>query len=163
MSSSGISCTVLIAAEAFGGTLSAARAAGAIARGLGESDAGRGGAGRRDDDAGRELTPWSSPKIDLCPLETTPAQLPSDFDTRMRAARAVIIGAERLDHETLLRRDAVCEIATRARQAGVPCYAIAKSSELDLFEARILDLQVVLEAKTERQLTSAAATLAALV
>lgn len=141
MRSSGISCTVLVAAETFGGKLSAAKAAGAIARGLRESDAG----------------------IDLCPIETAPAELPGDFDARMRAARAVVIAAARLDHETLQRRDVACEIATRARQAGVSCYAIAGENGLDLFEARILDLQVVLEAKTERQLTNAAAKLAALV
>lgn len=158
MRSSGISCTVLVAAEAFGGRLNAAKAAGAIARGLGEGDARR-----REGGAGHETNPGSSLKIDLCPIETAPAELPSDFDTRMRTARAVVIGVPRLDHETLLQRDAACEIATRARQAGVPCYAVAAENGLDLFEARILDLQVVLEASTERQLTGAAAKLAALV
>ncbi len=123
--------TVLVAAEAFGGELDAARVAHAIGRGLHQGSP--------------ELEP------DLCPIE----ELPKDLDSRMHRARAVLIAAMRLDHEMLLRRAAVFEIATRARQTGVPCYAIAASNELDLFEARILDLQVVLEADGERGLAGA--------
>jgi glycerate kinase len=57
----------------------------------------------------------------------------------------------------------VFEIATRARQGGVPCYAIAAHNALDPFEARILDLQVVLEAGGERGLSAAGRKLAGLV
>ncbi len=69
------------------------------------------------------------------------------FDARMRAARAVVAGEGRLDQQSLAGK-ALSEVATRARQAGVPCHAIVGSNELDSFGLRILDLQVVLEAGT---------------
>ena len=50
-----------------------------------------------------------------------------DFDARMRAARAVIVGEGRIDAQTLQGKTAG-EIATRARQAGVPCHAIVGSA-----------------------------------
>jgi glycerate 2-kinase len=84
-----------------------------------------------------------------------------DFDHRMRAARAVVTGEGRLDQQSLAGK-AVSEVATRARQAGVPCYAIVGERELDAFGARILDLQAVLEAGTPRQLTAAGRRLAEL-
>jgi glycerate kinase len=68
-----------------------------------------------------------------------------DFDARMRAARAVIVGEGRLDLGTLAGK-APGEIATRARQGGVPCFAAVGTRTLDAFGARILDLQQVLEA-----------------
>lgn len=137
------SSTVLVAAEAFDGKLDAARASKAIGRGLRA--------------AAHEL------ETDLCPIQPLRADLPRDLDARMRKSRAVVIAAARLDHETLLRGEAVSEIATRARQTGVPCYAIAGSDKLDPFEARILDLQVVLEAGDERGLAAAGRKLAGLV
>jgi glycerate 2-kinase len=70
-----------------------------------------------------------------------------DFDHRMRSARAVITGEGKLDQQSLAGK-AVSEVATRARQAGVPCFAVAGRRELDTFGTRILDLQVVLEAGT---------------
>ena len=54
-----------------------------------------------------------------------------------------------------MRGGGLFEVATRARQAGVPAYAVARRNDLDLFEMRILDLQVVLEAKDERELEGA--------
>lgn len=69
------------------------------------------------------------------------------FDQRMVSARAVVTGEGRLDEQSLAGK-AVSEVATRARQAGVPCHAIVGSRELDAFGLRILDLQVVLEAGT---------------
>jgi glycerate kinase len=69
------------------------------------------------------------------------------FDERMRSARAVIAGEGKLDEQSLAGK-AVSEVATRARQAGVPCHAVAGRVELDAFGARILDLQAVLEAGT---------------
>jgi glycerate kinase len=77
------------------------------------------------------------------------------FDARMRAARAVIVGEGRLDATTLEGKIAG-EIATRARQAGVPCHAIVGSNAGDRFAARILDLQVILEAGTPQALEAAA-------
>jgi glycerate kinase len=76
------------------------------------------------------------------------------FDARMRAARAVIVGEGRMDATTLEGKIAG-EIATRARQAGVPCHAIVGQNGIDRFGARILDLQVILEATTRAELESA--------
>ena len=76
------------------------------------------------------------------------------FDARMRAARAVIVGEGRIDATTLEGKIAG-EIATRARQAGVPCHAIVGTNAIDRFSARILDLQVILEAGTREQLEAA--------
>src|SRR5262249_27192642 len=45
------------------------------------------------------------------------------FDACMRAARAVVTGEGWLDCQSLAGK-VVSEVATRVRQAGVPCYAI---------------------------------------
>src|SRR5512132_2983363 len=81
-----------------------------------------------------------------------------DFDERMRAARAVIVGEGRIDEQTLQGKVAG-EIATRARQAGVPCFAIVGSDGLGAFGARMLDLQRVLEAPDLEAIARAAASL----
>ncbi len=109
----------------------------------------------------------------MCPIEPTEEQDARellgalDFDTRMRAARAVVVGAERLDERTLLNdrggASAVFETATRARQAGVPAYAVAGENALSLFDARILDLQVIVEANNTRALRQAGEKLAGLI
>lgn len=85
-----------------------------------------------------------------------------DFDGRMRAARAVIVGEGRLDLGTLAGK-APGEAATRARQSGVPCFAAVGSRTLDAFGARILDLQTVLEAGDAAALEAAGRRLATLV
>jgi glycerate kinase len=82
------------------------------------------------------------------------------FDARMRAARAVVTGEGKLDSQSLTGK-AVSEVATRARQSGVPCHAIVGTNELDAFGARVLDLQTVTEAGTLAQLEAAGARLAA--
>ncbi|MEA2161136.1 MAG: glycerate 2-kinase [Solirubrobacteraceae bacterium] len=84
-----------------------------------------------------------------------------DFEPRMRAARAVIAGEGRLDSQSLAGK-AVSEVATRARQAGVPCYAVVGSSALDAFGQRILDLEAILEAGTPTELEQAGRHLAQL-
>ena len=84
------------------------------------------------------------------------------FDPRMRAARAVVTGEGRLDRQSLAGK-AVSEVATRARQAGVPCHAIVGERRLDAFGARILDLQAVLEAGTLEEIEAAGVELAALI
>jgi len=149
--------TLLVATSAFGERLSAQRVASAIARGL--QHAGR--------------------SADLCPLDGDEARLPEKtchvkqadaravldalgFDPRMRAARAVIVAVPAL-HEETLAGSITFEIATRARQGGVPAYAITGENRLDAFDARILDLQEILEARTQRALSSAGQRLAALV
>ena len=85
-----------------------------------------------------------------------------DFDRRMRAARAIVIATPRLD-DRALAGSLVFEAATRARQAGVPAYAITAENALDPFEARIVDLQVILRASTPRALSAAARELATVV
>lgn len=82
------------------------------------------------------------------------------FDARMRAARAVVVGEARLDRATLEGRVAG-EIATRARQAGVPCHAVVGEDAIDRFDARILDLQGVVVASTLDAIEAAGETLAA--
>ena len=78
----------------------------------------------------------------------------------MRAARAVITGEGRLDRQSLVGK-VVSEVATRARQAGVPCHAVVGSNTLELFDLRILDLQLVLEASTLVELEAAGAEIGA--
>ena len=81
------------------------------------------------------------------------------FVQRLPDARALLIAAARLDGERLQDTSAF-ELATRARQGGVPCYAVTGKNGLDSFEARILDLQLVLEAGAPRSLRAAGLTLA---
>jgi len=138
----------LIASGAFGGRLPAAAVVAAVAEGL-------------------RAAGMAEP--DLCPLparrqagEPVRDLLDSlDFDVRMRAARAVIVADEHL-RECTLAGSVTFEIATRARQAGVPAYALTAHNELDAFDARILDLQVIIEAGSARTLSSAARRLAVL-
>ncbi|MDQ6745710.1 MAG: glycerate kinase, partial [Actinomycetota bacterium] len=84
------------------------------------------------------------------------------FDARLRRARAVITGEGRLDEQSLAGK-AVSEVATRARQSGVPCYAVAGACELDRFGQRILDLQAVRQAGSLAELERAGAALAGLI
>jgi len=82
------------------------------------------------------------------------------FDARMRAARAVVVGEARLDRATLEGR-VTGEIATRARQAGVPCHAVVGEDAIDRFDARILDLQGIVAAATLDAIEAAGEALAA--
>src|SRR5262245_7448699 len=77
-----------------------------------------------------------------------------DFDTRMRASRAVITGEGKLDEQTLQGK-LVGEIGTRARQAGVPLHAIVGTDALDPFGKRMIDLMRVIEATDVRELEAA--------
>ena len=139
----------LIASGPFGDALSAERVALAIAQGLCEGGA---------------------PAPDLCPIALDRGHLSDigalleglDFDVRMRRARAVILGERQLE-ERALRGSVAFEIATRARQAGVPAYAVTGSNALDRFDARILDLQVIMQASSRRALVAAGRRLARLV
>jgi glycerate kinase len=125
--------TVLIVGNAFGRAGSDARGAEAVARGL------RSGA--------RESS--------CCPLDA------ADLDRRMWAARAVVTGGPLLDRHQLAG-SAIADVATRARQGGVPCYAIVAHDELDAFDKRILDIEAVLESTTAAQLERAGRELAAM-
>jgi glycerate kinase len=77
-----------------------------------------------------------------------------DFDERMRRAQAVVVGEGKLD-ATTLQGKAAGEAATRARQAGVPVHAIVGTNGMSDFEARMLDLQHVLEGTTLDELEAA--------
>jgi glycerate kinase len=77
-----------------------------------------------------------------------------DFDRRLRRSRAVVVGEGRLDRGTLEGK-APGEIAVRARQGGVPAHAIVGVNALDAFDARLLDLGLILEAGDEAQLERA--------
>jgi glycerate kinase len=83
-----------------------------------------------------------------------------DFDRRLRASHAVIVGEGRLD-STTLEGKILAEAATRARQLGLPCHAIVAINALGRFDQRILDLQTIGEAGTTAELVSAATQLAA--
>jgi hypothetical protein len=145
-----ISKTVLVLSEGFGEGLDAERVASALARGL---------------------TADGPLEVDMCPLEgglVARTESPSapldaaDFDLRMRAARAVVLVCVTLDDRTLAG-SVLFEAATRARQSGVPAYAVTAHDALDPFEARIVDLQVILQADSSRALSAAGRKLAALV
>jgi glycerate kinase len=84
-----------------------------------------------------------------------------DTDARMRAARAVVVGEGRLDR-TSLQGKVTGELATRARQAGVPCHAVVGEDALEPFDARILDLQEIVQAGTRDELERAGEALAAI-
>jgi glycerate 2-kinase len=141
--------TPLIATVSFGRGLTAARVADAIARGL--TAGGAAPPERCPIDPAREGTDELRALLDAV-----------DFDVRMRRARAVVVGAGRLEEHTL-RDSAAFEIATRARQAGVPAYAVTRENALEPFDARILDLQVILEARSLRALEAAGRELAGLI
>jgi glycerate kinase len=147
-----IPTTPLIVTGSFGPRLTASSVARALARGLQSGGA---------------------PAPDVCAI---PADLGTpttsgavragldalDFDSRMRRARAVILGEWRLQEQTL-GGSAAFEIATRARQSGVPAYAVTAENRLDAFDARILDLQAILTAGSPRALAAAGRELARLI
>lgn len=144
-----ISKTVLVVTGRLGETLSAADVAHAIGRGL---------------------VAGGLPEPDLCPIASAAKRTPDvtalltglDFNARMHLSRAVVLVERRLQERTL-RGSAAFEIATRARQGGVPAYAVTGENALNLFDARMLDLQVILEARNVRALTAAGRKLAQVV
>lgn len=80
-------------------------------------------------------------------------------DARMRAAAFVIVGEGRLDR-TSLRGKVPGELATRARQAGVPCSAVVGQDGLSSFDGRIIDLMEIIEATDEPAMIAAGELLA---
>jgi glycerate 2-kinase len=141
-----ISRTILIVAEPLG-ELSAERVASALGGGLAAGESGL--------------------SVDALTVEDPPPSPrawwgSSDSQERLRSARAVAIVTARLDEHTLAGSLAF-EVATAARQAGVPAYAVTAENALNLFDARMLDLQMILQARTPRALRSAGAKLAGLV
>lgn len=135
---------VLIAAGAVG-RLGAARVAGAISRGL--------QAGGLAPPELLELAPDQDGEQLRALLER------QRFDRRLHLARALLVACAEVS-ERSLAGSPLFELATRARQAGVPAYAIAGRCTLNLFDARVLDLQLVLQAREERSLQAAGEQLA---
>jgi glycerate 2-kinase len=137
----------LVAGTAFRARLDADSVVAALARGL------RAGG-----------LPWP----DVCALAPAPGEALTEllsavhFDARMRDARALVI-AERTLAEPSLAHSVAFELATRARQSGVPAYAVTASKRLDAFDARMLDLQSVAHARTAAALTAAGRRLAVLI
>jgi glycerate kinase len=76
------------------------------------------------------------------------------FDERMRAAAFVVTGEGRIDEQTLQGK-LVGEVATRCRQAGVPCHGVVGRIDLDPFSERILDFASLAEATTLEELEDA--------
>jgi glycerate 2-kinase len=81
------------------------------------------------------------------------------FDARMRAARAVVSGEGKLDEQSLVGK-VISEVATRARQSGVPCHAVVGTRALDAMGARVLDLDRIFEASTLEEMEAAGRALA---
>jgi hypothetical protein len=149
--------TVLVVASAFPRRLSALRVASAIARGLRPAPAVREIRLYRLADPPRALDRWPQ-----APREAPRYTRSREFDECLRRARAVVL-VDRDLHDDELRAGATSEIASRARQGGVPAYAVSVPNAPDLFLARMLDLQVVLGASDERTLVSAGETLGELI
>jgi hypothetical protein len=143
---SSIPLRTLILSEPLGPRLGALRAAEAIAAGLLEGGAPE-----------PEILALEQPLRPGAPARELLDEL--HFDPRMRAARALLLAVAALEESTLAGSLAF-EAATRARQGGVPCYAVTARNGLDSFDLRILDLQLVLEAATPRALQLAGRRLA---
>jgi glycerate 2-kinase len=72
----------------------------------------------------------------------------------MRGSAFVVTGEGRIDEQTLQGK-LVGEVATRCRQAGVPCHGVVGRIELDPFSERILDFASLSEATTLAELEEA--------
>jgi glycerate 2-kinase len=80
--------------------------------------------------AGAELRPGAALVLDV-----------AGFEPRARESFAVVTGEGRLDEQTLSGK-VVFEVATRSRQAGVPCYAVVGTDGLDAFAHRLMNIEV---------------------
>jgi hypothetical protein len=135
----------LLACEPFGARLAASRVAAALAAGL--------IAGGRPEPDVVEL-----PR-DAGDRRAAGALAEQGFHARMLASRAVLVAVPALSERTLAG-SAAFEVATLARQNGVPCYAVAAKVTLNSFDLRILDLQLVLQASSPASLRRAGKRLA---
>jgi len=134
----------LIACGPFGDELGAAEVGAAIAGGL-------------------RSTAGLEPDVLALPSAAQAQRLLADehFDARMLRSRALVLVLARLESKRLAG-SLTLELATRARQSGVPAYAVTRENRLNQFDARILDLQVVLLATDVRGLRRAGRALAGL-
>lgn len=149
----GVPQRLLLACSSLGPGLPAATVASALARGI--RDAGM-----------PEPDTCALPEVEHSAVEHSATVVRElldglGFDPRMLGARAVVIAVERLEERTLAG-SVTFEIATRARQSGVPAYAVVRDDALTAFDARILDLQVILQARSRGALVTAARKLAEL-
>jgi glycerate kinase len=133
----GVPTEVLVATDSLGGRFTATEVGEALVLGLAAS--GQPARVSRFDKEGTVIAPPVS---------------------EIRAARAVITCTDRLNRESLVG-SLLSAVATTARQAGVPCHAVVGSNQLDLFDIRILDLQLVLEATTLAEIEAAGAEIGA--
>ncbi len=86
------------------------------------------------------------------------------FHRRTLASRAVVVAVPALAlAERTLAGSSTFEVATLARQSGVPCYAVAAKVEINAFDLRILDLQIVIRARGAGTLRKAGEQLAGIV
>jgi glycerate kinase len=76
------------------------------------------------------------------------------FDERMRESAFVVTGEGRIDNQTVQGK-LVGEVATRCRQAGVPCHGIVGQIDLEPFAERILDFASLTEATTLEEMVAA--------
>jgi len=138
----------LLACEPFSGRLSAGAVAAALAAGF-----TAGGAPEPDP---VELPAQADARETAAVLERC------SFHARMLASRAVVVAVPALAERTLAG-SAAFEVATLARQNGVPCYAVAAEVELNEFDLRILDLQIVERARGAAALRKAGERLAGII
>ena len=144
----------------FSATLRAGKVAAAVATGLRAAGCPAPDVLALDDGPhGAPEAPGAEPQTPGAEPQAAGAEL--EDPERLRRARAVILAAASLERDRL-RGTLELEILSRARQTGVPAYAICREERLDAFDARLLDLQVVLEARSERALSAAARRLAPL-
>ncbi len=144
--------TVLIVATAFPGRLSGRRVAAALAPGL-ETALHR-----------WQIERWAfeSQAAGLDGLRADSDCRGGPFAPRLHAARALVLADADL-YRHAVPGNASFELVTDARQRGVPAYAVTAAPTHDLFSARIMDLQVVLEARSESELEAAGQQLATLI
>jgi glycerate kinase len=76
------------------------------------------------------------------------------FDERMRESAFVVTGEGRIDNQTVTGK-LVGEVATRCRQAGVPCHGIVGQIDLEPFAERILDFASLSEATDLEEMEAA--------
>jgi glycerate kinase len=76
------------------------------------------------------------------------------FDERMRESAFVVTGEGRIDDQTVQGK-LVGEVATRCRQAGVPCHGIVGQIDLEPFAERILDFASLTEATDLEEMEAA--------
>jgi glycerate kinase len=139
----GVPDTILLAPDAFTGSYSSREVAEALQRGLERS----------------------GQPAEIFPLTDAGAGALSvldvaGYESRMRRALAVITGAGLLDRRSLVGT-LLSDVATRARQTGVPCHAVVGRNRIDQFDLRILDLQMVIEAGPLDEISAAAARIGA--